>query len=207
MRHLLLLAILPLATLVHAEEQSRSLGAYSSINIRGPISLAVDAGKAHTLTVRGNKDFIDRVVTEVVDGRLNISYLHEDNKVNVKGDARILITLPMLAKLTANGAGETILSHMEGERLDIVYNGAGRLEASGKVKVLHLTAQGVGEVDTHALIAEDADVNFNGIGAVKVYANGRLNAVVRGMGDLIYYGKPRSVNKSVAGIGSVKAGD
>jgi hypothetical protein len=30
---------------------------------------------------------------------------------------------------------------------------------------------------------------------------------VQGMGNLTYYGKPRTVNKSASGIGSVKAGD
>ena len=38
-----------------------------------------------------------------------------------------------------------------------------------------------------------------------MYSSGELNAVVRGMGQLVYYGKPKVVHKSVAGIGSVSA--
>jgi hypothetical protein len=51
------------------------------------------------------------------------------------------------------------------------------------------------------------DVNFNGLGNVKITAKDTLNAVVNGMGNLTYYGKPRNVNKTVNGIGSVSAGD
>lgn len=207
MRRLLTLALFSLATLAHADEQLRTTAPFTSINITGPISLEVDAGKAHSLKIRGDKDFISRVITEVVDGRLNIRYTNENDKLKIKGDARILVTMPALTKLIANGAGETVLTHLKGERLDISYSGAGRLAASGKVTWLRLKAQGVGQIDTQKLIATDADVNFDGIGSVKVYASGVLNAVVNGMGELVYYGKPRTVHKSANGIGAVKAGD
>lgn len=50
-------------------------------------------------------------------------------------------------------------------------------------------------------------MNFNGVGNVKVTARDTLNAVVNGTGKLTCYGKPRNVNKTANGIGSVKAGD
>lgn len=97
------------------------------------------------------------------------------------------------------------LSNIRGERLDVNYRGAGRLVIDGEVRDLRLRAQGVGEVDTKGLVAQDANVSFEGIGSVSIYAKDKLNANVRGMGDLTYYGNPRVVNKSVSGIGSVVA--
>jgi len=81
------------------------------------------------------------------------------------------------------------------------------MKIAGKVKQLNLQAQGVGEVDARKLIAQDANVTFQGIGTVDIYASGKLDAQVNGMGELRYYGHPKTVNKSVSGIGSVKAGD
>jgi hypothetical protein len=78
---------------------------------------------------------------------------------------------------------------------------------NGDVKTFTMKAEGVGEVDAQALLANDADVSFRGIGDVKVFARNRLDAVVQGMGGVTYYGKPRTVNKSASGIGSVKAGE
>jgi hypothetical protein len=57
------------------------------------------------------------------------------------------------------------------------------------------------------LIANDVDIDFKGIGDVKVYAKDKLDAVVQGMGSVSYFGKPRTVNKSVAGFGKVSAGE
>jgi hypothetical protein len=123
------------------------------------------------------------------------------------GTCKIVVSLPALSAFSVKGAGQAIINNVAGERLELRFMGAGRLEANGKVKYLNLSAKGVGEVDTHALKAQRADVNFEGIGGVKVYANERLDANVKGMGSLEYFGKPATVNKSVAGIGSVSAGD
>jgi hypothetical protein len=40
-----------------------------------------------------------------------------------------------------------------------------------------------------------------------VSARDTLNAVVNGMGNLTYFGRPRNLHKTVNGIGSVSAGD
>ena len=207
MRHLFLLSALSLAslaTVAHADEQARTVGAFNAIDIRGPISLEVESGKEQSLLLRGDQKFLGNVVTEVVDGELKIS-LKDKSVKKTEGDARVIITMPTLRKLIAEGAGEKILSKLNGPRVDISYKGAGRLAADGNVDWLRLKAQGVGDVDTKALLAKNVDVNFDGIGNVKVYSSGELNAVVRGMGELTYYGKPKLVHKSIAGIGSVNA--
>lgn len=207
MRPLFLLSVLSLAflsPLAHADEQTRTVGAFNAIDIRGPISIEVESGKEQSLLLRGDQKFLSGVITEVVDGELRISMKDKDIK-KTEGDPRIIITMPTLRKLIAEGAGEKILTKLNGQRVDISYKGAGRLAADGQVDWLRLKAQGVGEVDTKALLAKNVDVNFEGIGSVKVYSSGELNAVVRGMGELTYYGKPKIVHKSVAGIGSVNA--
>ena len=210
MRHLFLLSALSaaslacLAPLAHADEQARTVGAFNAIDIRGPIGLEGESGKEQSLLLRGDQKFLGNVVTEVVDGELKIS-LKDKSIKKTEGDARIVITMPTLRKLIAEGAGEKILSKLNGPRVDISYKGAGRLAADGNVDWLRLKAQGVGDVDTKALLAKNVDVNFDGIGNVKVYSSGELKAVVHGMGELTYYGKPKIVHKSIAGIGSVNA--
>jgi uncharacterized membrane protein len=190
----------------HADEQVRTVQPFTAIDSKGAYSIVVEAGKTQSLKVSGTPKFLNGLVTEVVNGELKI-YHRERNNSSSTGDPRVVITVPALAKFIGEGAGETVLKNMAGERLDVSYQGAGRFEAQGKVKLLRLKAQGVGEVDTKELDAERADVNFNGIGSVKVTAHDTLNAVVNGMGSLTYYGKPRHMNKTVNGIGNVNAGD
>jgi len=210
MRHLALAAALTLTSLAclpaMADEQSRTAPAFTSIDLKGPISIDVQAGKAQSITVRGTPRFVAMLVTEVVGGELRV-YLRDGSTKKISGDPRVIVTVPALRKFSMEGAGETVLRDIAGERFDVQYRAAGSMKIAGTVRQLNLQAQGVGEVDARKLIARDANATFQGIGSVDLYASGRLDAQVDGMGELRYYGHPKTVNKSVSGIGSVKAGD
>lgn len=201
------IAALAFSTCAQAAEQVRTLQPFTAIDSKGAYSITLEAGKTQSVKVSGDEKFISQLSTEVVNGELKISTREKGGNINSKGDPRVIITVPSLVKFIGEGAGETVLKNISGERLDVSFQGAGRFAAQGKVKLLRLKAQGVGEVDTKELETERADVNFNGIGDVKVNARETLNVVVNGMGNLTYYGKPRNMNKTVNGIGSVKAGD
>lgn len=210
MRRLHLLAALALAastaTAAQAAEQVRPAAPFSSISVQGPISVTVDAGTAQSLTVRGNDKFVQGLVSEVVDGELRLR-MRDKHFSTTSGEQRIHITLPALRAFRAEGAGEIKLNKIRGERLDVDYRGAGSMDINGTVKSFKMRAEGVGQVDAKSLVADNADIQFRGVGEVQVYARDRLDAVVHGMGSLRYYGKPRTVNKSAAGLGSVSAGD
>jgi hypothetical protein len=189
-------------------ESTRALPSFIAINAKGAFSMTVEVGaKTQSVVVSGDERFVASLKTEVVDNELLITMPDKTYKTGNTNNPRIVITLPALSRVKVEGAGETILNKVNTDRLDIGYLGAGHLAANGKVKYLRLSARGVGEVDTRALHAERVDVNFEGVGEVSVYATDLLNAVAKGMGSLTYYGKPKTVNKSVAGIGSVSAGD
>lgn len=189
-----------------AAEASRQLPSFIAINAKGAFAMTVEVGKAQSVTVSGEDKFVSAVKTEVIDNELQIT-LPEKTYKGAQKDPRITITVPSLSRVKVEGAGETLLNKINTDRIDISYLGAGHLAANGKVKYLRLNAKGVGEVDTSKLQAERVDVNFEGVGNVSVYATELLNAVAKGIGGLTYYGHPKTVNKSVAGIGNVKAGD
>jgi hypothetical protein len=205
MQRLILAAVLSIASMTaHADEQVRSVTPFKGISVHGPVSLTVEAGKSYSLKVYGDPRFIERVTSEVVDGELRLD-MKDSKRNSIESSDRVVVTMPALQTFKGEGAGVMRLNNVRGERLDVNYRGAGRLAIDGEVRELRLRAQGVGEVDTKALLAREADVSFEGIGSVNIYAKEKLNANVRGMGNLTYYGNPRVVNKSVSGIGSVVA--
>lgn len=192
---------------VQAADQVRTVAPFTSIRVQGPISMTVDAGAAQqSLLVRGSDKFVNGLTSEVVNGELRLR-MRDKSVTTTHDDQRIVIKLPQLRAFDAEGAGEIKLNNIRGERLDVNYRGAGSMAISGQVKTFKMSAEGVGEVDSKALVANDVDIRFQGVGDVKVYAKDRLDAKVQGMGSLSYYGNPRVVNKSVAGIGSVTARD
>ena len=199
-------AALAMTGTAHADDQVRNAPPFTSISVQGPMSVTVDAGKAQSLTVRGDRRFIEDLMTEVVDGELRVRLRDKKNR-KWEGDPRVVITVPALRAIDVEGAGEIRLNQIRGERLDVNYRGAGSMSINGEVKTFKMLAEGVGEVNAKSFIADDVNATFHGIGEVRVFARNRLDAVVQGMGNLIYYGKPRTVNKSASGIGSVRAGD
>jgi hypothetical protein len=207
MRTTLLLALLMTSAAASAADQTRALPAFSAISSEGAVSIVVEVGKPQSFVIKGDDEYLNSVQTKVVDGKLLITFpKNRKNTINIKRDANIVIGMPVLRAFHVEGAGSAELKNVGGDAIDIGFQGAGRLLATGTVKNLKLNAQGVGDVDTKALLAKNANVNFEGIGAVKVYASERLDAVVQGMGSLNYYGNPKVINKSVEGMGSVKAG-
>lgn len=207
MRAPLILALLLSSAFASAAEQARPLPPFDAISTQGPINMVVEVGTAQSFVLKGDDKFLASVETKVVGGKLLISFPKKTrDEMKVSSDARILIGMPALKAYHVEGAGSAELKNINGDSIDIGFQGAGRLVATGKVKLLKLNAQGVGDVDTKALLAQRADVTFEGIGAVKVYASERLDAVVQGMGSLSYFGNPRVINKTVEGIGSVSAG-
>jgi hypothetical protein len=205
MRTPLVLALLLTSAFAGAAEQNRPMPAFTGISAQGPINIVVEVGKAQSLVLKGDEKFLKRAMTKVVDGKLMITF-PKGEKNEIDSDWTINVTMPTLNAFHVEGAGSADLRNINSDSVEIGFQGAGRLVATGKVRQLKLNAQGIGDVDTKALLAQNADVNFEGIGAVKVYASQKLDANVQGMGSLNYYGNPRQVNKKVDGIGSVNAG-
>ena len=73
-------------------------------------------------------------------------------------------------------------------------------------QTFHVEGAGSAELNNISGEAQRADVSFEGIGAGKGYASEHIGASVQGMGSLDYFGNPRVINKTVEGIGSVRAG-
>lgn len=207
MRQLTLAIALSLAAVAaHADEQVRTLAPFTSISVQGPVNIVVDAGATQAVSVQGSAKFLQELSSEVVDGELRLRMRNNRNTVTL-GEARVVIAMPQLRAFEAAGAGETKLNNIKGERLAVRYRGAGSMRISGAVDTFKMQAEGVGDVDATTLIARNADVRFQGIGDIKVHAKEKLDVAVQGLGSLTYFGKPHTVTKSVAGLGTVRAGD
>ena len=212
MRHALIhslaaIAAASFALQAQAADQTRSVAPFTTISNSGPVNLFIEVGKAQSVVVSGSDDYLEDVRTEVIDGELRIK-LRNDSHVDNRhwNDMKVTITVPTLSAFTMGGAGQTTLTHVNGDSLDIRFGGAGNLKADGTVKNLKLSVGGVGTIDTRELHAANADVSLGGVGLVKVWAGERLDASVGGVGSLTYYGDPKSVNTRGGGLGSISKG-
>jgi len=207
MFRLTLLAALLLPSLALAEDQVRKFDTFYGINVKGPLNVNVEVGKAQSVTISGEPEFVRRINADVNGGVLRIVFDDTKNTSNIKDGNRITVTVPALTSYRILGAGESRLKNISGERIDISFEGAGAMYASGKVKLLRMKSQGVGQVNLKDLQTERADLDVNGMGDLSVYASDTLNLVANGMGGIKYFGHPKHFNKSANGLGSISAGD
>ena len=208
MRHALTLSLAAAAALfalqAQAAEQTRSVAPFSAVSNTGPVSVRIEVGKAQSITVSGNDELVADLQTEVVGNELRLHMKRENTTFNSHHDSlRVTITVPQLTAFSMAGAGETVITHMSGESLDVSFAGAGSFKADGSVRNLKLNVGGVGSIDTRELHADNANVNVGGVGSVKVWASTRLDASVGGVGSLTYYGDPKTVNTNGGGLGSI----
>ena len=212
MRHALTLSLAAAAASLfalqaQAAEQARSVAPFTTISNSGPVSVHIEVGKAQTVTVSGNDELVADLQTEVVGNELKMHMRRKTTNFDSRHDSlRVTITMPQLTAFTMGGAGETVITHMSGDSLDVRFGGAGSLKADGSVRTLTLNVGGVGSIDTRELHADTATVNVGGVGHVKVWAGTRLDASVGGVGSLTYYGEPKMVNTNGGGLGSISKG-
>jgi hypothetical protein len=211
MRHALTLSLAAAAALfalqAQAAEQTRSVGPFTSVSNSGPVSVRIEVGKPQSVTVSGDDELVADLQTEVVGNELKLHMKRDTTRFDSHRDTlRVTITVPQLTAFRMAGAGETVISHMNGDSLDLRFAGAGSLKAEGSVRNLTLDVGGVGSIDTRELHADTANVSVGGVGSVKVWAGTRLDASVGGVGSLTYYGDPKTVNTSGGGLGSISKG-
>jgi hypothetical protein len=186
-----------------AVTQTRGVDAFHSIEVRGAARLDVLVGPQQSLVVEGSSTGLERLRTEVRNGRLVIESRGGWLWSQASTRLRVRITVPQLRALELNGAGDISLSGLDGGALAIVLSGAGRMEGNGRVDTLTARVNGAGSIDLARLKSTDAEVAVNGTGSIEVDVSGELDATVNGVGNISYVGKPTRLNSSINGVGSI----
>ena len=180
--------------------EKRDLGTFKSIETTGAYEIQVTCQQAASFELDGDDNILPLIRTEARNGVLHIS---NERSYSVTRPIILRIGVPDLEGFTSHGAGDVHITNIKNEKLTVMTTGAANIEASGQTQFASITSTGAGKIDTHKLRSERAKVTVTGAAIVDVYASQQLDATVSGVGQVIYYGKPAVVNKSVSGIGSI----
>ena len=179
--------------------EPRGVAAFERIAVAGRTDVTVRQGTGQALMLRGGERLLDDITTTVADGTLTI-----ERNGHIGAPLKVAITLPRLRRLDADSAGEIALLDIDADDLELRHDGAGVVHARGRVRALSATLGGVGELELTELTAERAAVRVTGVGHAEVHVTGELDAVVTGVGDIVYHGDPL-VRSDVSGLGDVRA--
>lgn len=203
--------------------QERTVSGFDSVELRGFGDLTIKQGSSESLTIEAEDNVIDKLTSEVVNGRLILS--NDDNftfsslegihytltlidlkQVNLTGLGSIdmdgLKTQNL--EISESGSGNLILHNLDAQSLDIVIGGLGSVELDGTAPDQAIKITGAGNYSGADLESARAQVTVSGLGNATVWATESLNVKISGTGNVEYYGNPQ-LTESVTGLGRVKS--
>ena len=183
-----------------SKTEKRTLAPFTALEVSCHGSIQVRFQEQKNVEIIGDDNIIPLLTTEVRNDTL---YIHASKEYEPHDKLQIIVSIPNLKRFVFNGAGEADLSNVKNDRLEIVMNGAGELLASGETKQADIALTGAGTVDAKNLHAVNAKVTSTGVGSVDIYATEQLDAKASGVGEINYYGSPKTVNRQAAGIGAI----
>ncbi|WP_299098044.1 head GIN domain-containing protein [uncultured Winogradskyella sp.] len=202
--------------------ENRSTGDYDGLKSAGPMNFKLIQGKEGNITIEGDSNLMEHIVTKVEGGKLVVKV---EDGVNIKPSKTIVVTIPYesINSVSLAGSGDiensgTIKSNnfdvsiagsgdinlkISSNTVESNIAGSGDIELSGSTKDLTTKITGSGDFDGSDLDSTNVTAKITGSGGANVVCNGELKVRITGSGDVKYSGKPTNKDTKVTGSGSV----
>lgn len=186
-------------------------------------ALVIDEGLPDKLSLSTHKNIADTITITVdeetstihLKGSRKYRYNTDDfiiqvgvplGRLEVDGGYTLELKLPTITDFTLiiNGAMSGDLAFEQLDSLKVRINGAYNLALTGECEKCSVVINGASDVDASAFATRDSDITINGAAHYTANADRVLDAEVNGVGTITYIGSPETINKRVAGIGSIK---
>jgi hypothetical protein len=206
----------------------RSTGDYDGIAVSGWFDVDLVSGNEGEITLQGEENLLEYIITEVKDGKLVIK---TEKGVNLKSSSwksEIRITVPVqsINSVSMSGSGDivgktkiksdkfsTAMSGSGDITLDIdsstisaSMSGSGDITLSGTTKDFDATVSGSGDIEAYNLEADNVSATVSGSADIQVTAKKSIKARVSGSGDISYRGNPEKVDTKTSGSGDISKG-
>jgi hypothetical protein len=203
---------------------TRTTGDYEGIKCSGSFDYILVAGTEGKITLEGEENLLQYVITEVkgkdlivkVEDRVNLRTsmnktikvtipFKDINSVSLSGSGDLWNEDKITATdfdVTLAGSGDVTV-HVEANSISSSLAGSGDLTLKGSTDSLEANVSGSGDFDGSKLESNHTDVSLAGSGDAEVVSNKSLKARVAGSGDIEYSGNPEKEDTKVAGSGSI----
>jgi hypothetical protein len=203
----------------------RSTGDYEAVAVSGWFDVDLVEGKEGDISLKGEENLLEHIITEVKDGKLVIKVekgmnlkpsswkdgihvtvpVESINAVSLSGSGDIVGKTTIKAgnfNTSMSGSGDITLD-IDASSIAASMSGSGDINLSGSTTDFDVTISGSGDIKAYELEADNVDATVSGSADIKVTANQRLKARVSGSGDIHYKGNPEKVDTKTSGSGDI----
>ncbi|MEW7291839.1 head GIN domain-containing protein [Aquimarina sp. 2304DJ70-9] len=204
--------------------KSRSISDYDEVKLKGSLDVSLVSGTEGKITIEGESNLIEYVLTEVEDDVLKI-YVKKGYYLKVSHGKKLVVTVPFkdLNKVTLSGSGDIyskdviktvnfktgisgsgdVKLNVEAQNTEGYITGSGDLSLSGSSDSFDCKVTGSGDLEAYRLQAKEVIASVTGSGDIHVTATSSIKARVTGSGDILYKGNPELEDKKVSGSGDI----
>jgi len=207
---------------------NRSTGDYDAIGVSGWFDVDLVAGEEGKLTLEGESNLLEYIITEVRNGKLVIK---TEKGVNLKpsnwnSGIRITVPIEAIQSIALSGSGDIvgkqtiktdhlstamsgsgdITLNVEASSVNASMSGSGDITLSGTTTDFDATISGSGDIEAFSLAADNVNAIVSGSADINVTAHKMLKARVSGSGDITYKGNPEKVDTKTSGSGDISKG-
>ncbi|WCO03041.1 head GIN domain-containing protein [Psychroserpens ponticola] len=203
---------------------TRTTSDYDGIACAGSFDYILVAGTEGKITMEGEENLLQYIITEVRDNKLVIK---TENHINLRSsnNKSIKITIPFkdINKVSLAGSGDLwnedlitstnldvalsgsgdVILNIKATNTEAKVAGSGDLTLKGSTNKLEAKVAGSGDFHGFDLQSNHTVVAVAGSGDAEVVSNESLKARVAGSGDIEYRGHPKTEDTKVAGSGSI----
>jgi hypothetical protein len=179
--------------------ERRSVGAFSSIDVKGAIRVEASIGPETTVEVSGDDNLVPLLETRLDGDRLVID---SDKNLDPELPLVVRVTTPDLRRVDGSGSVDVDVRGLESEQLEIDISGSGDIRAEGRTGRLHIEISGSGDADATQLDARLVEIDISGSGEVELGAPEELDVEVSGSGTVGHRGNPR-IRQDISGSGKI----
>ena len=203
---------------------TREVGNYDQVNVGGFFDVELVYGDEGTITISGESNLLEYLVTEVKDTALKIK-VKKGKNLKPSKNKNITITVPFrdLDEVTLAGSGDVIsknvikassfnsavagsgdlILEVEASSVEGSVAGSGDLTLKGSTDNVELKVAGSGDIHARNLNAKHAEASVAGSGDIELNCTQSIKARVSGSGDIDYTGSPGKEDTKVSGSGDI----
>ncbi|MBA3882323.1 MAG: DUF2807 domain-containing protein [Chthoniobacterales bacterium] len=180
--------------------ENREIAAFTRVEADGAFQVNWTSGPP-AFSITTDENLLEYVRTHVSGDRLRIDWVKP-----LKGTRgiKIKISSATLSRAELNGAVRFAASGLSGPEFYLEANGATRVGLDGNVNAMQGELNGASRLDATRLVTRAIDLSISGAGRADVNVSDVLKVDISGAGKVTYSGNPKTVDRNIAGAGSIK---
>ena len=201
---------------------SRSTDSYEGLKVAGSMDIKLVEGKEGDITIKGDSNLMEYIITEVKDNKLIVK---TKKGYNLKSTKAIVVTVPYesISSVSLSGSGDIdnsgtieatdfdvslagsgdIILNVSAKNIESSIAGSGDISLKGSTDNLMTKVAGSGDFNGKSLNSKNVEAKIAGSGDISIVCNGELKVRITGSGDVKYSGSPTNKDTKITGSGSV----